>query len=56
MKKIKRVFFYTFSILTLCILSSCGGGGGGDEPSPPPPPPVSDNNWDSLVWDQGEWQ
>ena len=55
MRKTKRILIHTFSVLTICLLSSCGGGGGSDEPEPPPPP-TANNNWDSLVWDQGEWQ
>lgn len=53
----KRKFIHLFSAISLCLLLGCGGGGGSDEPAPPAtPPPVADNNWDSLVWDQGEWQ
>lgn len=32
------------------FLSSCGGGGGSSGATAPP-----SNNWDSMVWDQGNW-
>jgi hypothetical protein len=31
------------------LLCDCGGGGGGDSGAAP------SNNWDSMVWDQGNW-
>ncbi len=34
------------------LLSSCGGGGGGGSSSSAAPP---SNNWDSMIWDQGNW-
>jgi hypothetical protein len=34
------------------LLCSCGGGGGGGSSNSAAPP---SNNWDSLVWDQGNW-
>ena len=38
-------------LLAGLILGACGGGGGGPSPSPAPP----SNNWDSMIWDQGNW-
>jgi len=35
------------------VLSSCGGGGGGGGSNPAAAPPS--NDWDSMVWDQGNW-
>ena len=32
------------------LLGSCSGGGGGGGGTPTP-----SNNWDSMVWDQGNW-
>lgn len=48
--------FYLASLLLLVIgLSACGGGDGGT-PAPEPPAPTNTNsNWDSLVWDQDNW-
>lgn len=38
----------------LLVLSACGGGGG-DTP-PPPTNPTSVGSWDSMKWDQANWQ
>ena len=32
------------------VLFGCGGGGGSSDSASAP-----SNNWDSLVWDQGNW-
>jgi hypothetical protein len=32
------------------LLCSCGGGGGSSNSAAPP-----SNNWDSMIWDQGNW-
>jgi hypothetical protein len=34
-------------------LSACGGGGNAGQSLPATTPPSS--NWDSMVWDQGNW-
>lgn len=46
-------------------IAACGGGGGGsaapsgssgsNNPSAPNSPNAASNNWDSFVWDQGNW-
>jgi hypothetical protein len=36
---------------TALLLDSCGGGGGGGGGGTPAP----SSNWDSMVWDQGNW-
>jgi len=39
-------------LVVLVFLAACGGGGGGGSSSSAEPP---SNNWDSMVWDQGNW-
>ena len=42
-------------VLGLLTLGACnGGGGGGGGGSNSNAAPTS-NNWDSLIWDQGNW-
>lgn len=33
------------------VLFGCGGGGGGDNTTTTSP----SSNWDSMLWDQGNW-
>ena len=40
-------------MLALIGLTACGGGGGGG--ATPTHPPTGSSNWDSLIWDQGNW-
>jgi hypothetical protein len=47
-----------FSLLLACVvlfmgLAACGGGGGGSDGQPPQ---VEESRWDTMVWDQGDWQ
>ncbi len=42
----------TILLLAFSILSACGGGGGGDAPQQP----TGSSNWDSMVWDQDNWE
>jgi hypothetical protein len=35
---------------TSLLLGSCGGHGGSSSSAAPP-----SNNWDSMIWDQGNW-
>ena len=39
------------AIGAVLVLTSCGGGSGGGSGGGAPPPA----NWDSMVWDQGNW-
>ena len=43
----------TILLLSVSVLAACGGGGsdGGT-----PQPPTGSSNWDSMVWDQDNWQ
>jgi hypothetical protein len=47
-----RIVASVVGVSILLALVSCGGGGGGG--STPVGPPGG--NWDTLVWDQGNWQ
>jgi len=53
-KKSKTDYFkYTIVAIFMSIVTSCGGGGS----SPPVDPIVPANtDWDSIVWDQDNWQ
>ena len=55
MHTLKRiVILILFGIaISACGGGGGGGGGGGDGSSNPP---ASSDNWDSLVWDQDNWQ
>ena len=39
-------------VLLVLTLSACGGG---DSSPAPQSPPLGNSNWDSLVWDQDNW-
>ena len=41
------------TVLAATILASCSKGGGASSSGSTTAPP---SNWDSLVWDQGNWQ
>ena len=56
MKNIKRTVVNLVSAFALLFLLSCGGGSSSTAPPDDPVDPPANNNWDSLVWDQGEWQ
>ena len=43
-----RILAATLLIGVAMVLSACGGGSSGNA-SPP------SNNWDSMLWDQGNW-
>lgn len=45
----KRVLTGISILFVLVTLAACGGGGGAGAPPPP------SNQWDSMVWDQGNW-
>lgn len=49
--KVKRFLIFGFS--TLFILTSCGGG---DSTNQAEEEPISTSNWDSMRWDQDNWQ
>jgi len=34
----------------LLLLTACGGGGGDSVPA------VESSDWDTMVWDKGEWK
>jgi len=51
MKKIRRYALLLF--MGLLFITACGGGGGGGGGATPPPTGSSD--WDSMVWDQDNW-
>lgn len=43
-------------LLLALLLGACsGGGGGGSEATPPESLSQANSNWDSLVWDQDNW-
>lgn len=42
----------TILLLSFSVLAACGGGG--DDPVPQQPPQGS-SNWDTMVWDQDNW-
>ena len=44
----KLLFTFSFLFFILLNLSACGGGGGA-------PPPESSSDWDTMVWDQDNW-
>ena len=49
----KRMFMVLALVAVGALLlpmMGCGGGGGAVVPPPVP------NNWDQMLWDQGEWQ
>ena len=55
----KRELMVTAITCLALFLTACGGGGsggGGNGNNNNNPPQTSSNNWDSLVWDEGEWQ
>ena len=47
-----RILAATLLIGVAMVLSACGGGGGGGSSGNASPP---SNNWDSMLWDQGNW-
>lgn len=53
--RLQRSINYRSCAVMLSIafaLSACGGGGGGGGTTTP----QASNNWDQMVWDQGNWQ
>jgi len=48
-----RVIRILLFVAGIVMLSSCLGGGGDSDKHPPPAPGSS--NWDTMVWDQGNW-
>ena len=50
-------FKYSIFAIFMSIVTSCGGGS--DSPDPVDPiivDPVTNTDWDSLIWDQDNWQ
>lgn len=45
---LRRVVWVAWLVMAL---TACGGGGGSN-----PGPPANNSNWDTLVWDQNQWQ
>jgi hypothetical protein len=41
--------------LTLLLFTSCGSGGD-DAGGTVDPPSTTQDNWDEMKWDEGEWQ
>jgi hypothetical protein len=43
-------------ILLLLALSACGGGGGGGGTNDDGDTPAANTDWDSLIWNDDNWQ
>jgi hypothetical protein len=48
-------------LLAAGVVTGCGGGGGGGgggegDTAPSAGPVAQSSQWDSLIWDQGQWQ
>ena len=48
---IKRIIFYLLIPFLSLLMSACSGGGSGEATVDP-----ASSDWDTLVWDQGDWK
>lgn len=51
---IRRIIVYLLIPFFSLLMSACGSGGSSEAAVDPAVVPAS-SNWDTMVWDQGDW-